>query len=173
LGNIRRSRGYNYEHTLVHRLNGGLWIARRLGGSSTGLPDIVAVNNTEATLLSIEAKSGTGDALYVQPDQIERCLLIRNMFGYYRTKHVILAFRFMRKKRFTRKKQVVYEKRRLVEYYKNADTLNRLGKMPGVKCTYAGTTFVIHNGKFAKKSLPNYVMPFHMTLNEAAKKDSQ
>ena len=46
----------------------GHWIVpRRLGGSSTGLPDIVAVNNKEATLLSIEAKSGTGDALYVRP----------------------------------------------------------------------------------------------------------
>ena len=96
-------------------LNGGSWIARRLGGSSTGLPDIVAVNNREATLLSIEAKSGTGDVLYVQPDQIQRCMMIRDMFGFYKTKHVILAFKFMRKKRYTRKKQVVYEKRRLLE----------------------------------------------------------
>ncbi|HET6715719.1 MAG TPA: hypothetical protein VFG90_01220 [Nitrososphaeraceae archaeon] len=163
MGNIRRNRGYSYEHTLVNRLNDGSWIARRLGGSSTGLPDIVAVNNAKATLLSIEAKSGTGDSLYVQPDQIERCLLIRNMFDFYQTKHVILAFKFMRKKRFTRKKQVVYEKRKLVEYYKIADILNKSGRIPGVKCTYGGTTFVIRNGKFAKKSLPNYMMPFHMT----------
>ena len=83
----------------------------------------MAVNNKEATLLSIEAKSGTGDVLYVRPDQLQRCLLIRDMFGYYKTKHVILAFKFMRKKRFTRKKQVVYEKRRLIEYYKIADIL--------------------------------------------------
>ncbi|CAN5274151.1 hypothetical protein BH18THE2_BH18THE2_02420 [soil metagenome] len=81
MGNIRRSRGYSYEHALVQRLNNEIWIARRLGGSSTGLPDIVAVNNQNAILLSIEAKSGTGDALYVQPDQIQRCLLIRDMFG--------------------------------------------------------------------------------------------
>ena len=33
-------------------------MARRLGGSSTGLPDIVAVNNKASILLSIEAKSG-------------------------------------------------------------------------------------------------------------------
>src|ERR687883_496290 len=64
MGNIRRSRGYSFEHTLVQRLNNGVWNARRLGGSSTGLPDIIAVNNTEAILLSIEAKSGTGDILY-------------------------------------------------------------------------------------------------------------
>jgi Holliday junction resolvase len=160
LGNIRRSRGYSYEHTLVQRLNNGSWVARRLGGSSTGLPDIVAVNNTEATLLSIEAKSGTGDALYVRPDQIQRCLLIRDMFGYYKTKHVILAFKFMRKKRYTRKKEVVYEKRRLIEYYKIADILRKLDNMPVVKCTYGGKTYVLCNGKFTKKSLPTFLMPF-------------
>jgi Holliday junction resolvase len=145
---------------LVQRLNNGSWIARRLGGSSTGLPDIVAVNNKEATLLSIEAKSGTGDTLYVRPDQLQRCLLIRDMFGYYKTKHVILAFKFMRKKRFTRNNRVVYEKRRLIEYYKIADKLKNLGSMPIVKCTYNGRTFVMYNGKFTTKSLPNYNMPF-------------
>lgn len=163
LANIRRSRGYSYEHTLVQRLNNETWTARRLGGSSTGLPDIVAVNNKEAILLSIEAKSGTGDALYVRPDQLQRCLLIKDMFGYYKTKHVILAFKFMRKKRFTRKKQVVYEKRKLVEYYKVADKLNRLASVPIVKCTYTGSTFIMHNGDFIKMNLPNYPMPFSAT----------
>lgn len=160
LGNIRRSRGYGYEHTLVQRLNNGTWTARRLGGSSTGLPDIVAVNNKEAILLSIEAKSGTGDSLYVQPDQLQRCLLIKDMFRHYKKKYVILAFKFMRKKRSTRKKQVVYEKRKLIEYYKIADKLNKLPSVPLVKCTYSGSTFITHNGQFIKTVLPNYPMPF-------------
>jgi Holliday junction resolvase len=164
LGNIRRSRGYSYEHTLVQKLNNGSWIARRLGGSSTGLPDIVAVNNKNATLLSIEAKSGTGDALYVRPDQIQRCLLIRDMFGYYKTKHVVLAFKFMRKKRFARKNQVIYEKRKLIEYYKIADSLYRLST-PIVKCTYVGKTYVLNNGRFTVKNLPKYVMPFQTRFN--------
>lgn len=150
----------------MQRLNTTSWIARRLGGSSTGLPDIVAVNNEEAILLSIEAKSGTGDALYVQPDQLQRCLLVRDMFGYYKTKHVVLAFKFMRKKRFTRRRQVIYEKRRLVEYYKIADKLDRQGSIPVVKCSYSGATFVMHNGKFIKRSLPNYVMPFKTRITE-------
>ena len=167
LGNIRRSRGYSYEHKLVQRLNNGSWIARRLGGSSTGLPDIVAVNNQEATLLSIEAKSGTGDALYVRPDQLQRCLLIRDMFGYYKTKHVVLAFKFMRKKRFTRKRGVVYENRRLVEYYKIADKFNKLDVIPIVKCTYSGGTFVMYNGKFTRRTLRDYPMPFITQVNNA------
>jgi Holliday junction resolvase len=169
LVNIRRSRGYSYEHTLVQRLNDDYWIARRLGGSSTGLPDIIAVNNKEATLLSIEAKSGTGDVIYVRPEQIQRCLLIKDMFGYYKTKHVILAFKFMRKKRFTRKKQVVYEKRRLLEYYKIADKLNRFENMPIVKCTYSGKTYALHNGKFTIERLPNYDMPFERSNNSRRK----
>jgi Holliday junction resolvase len=171
LGNIRRSRGYSYEHTLVQRLNNGSWIARRLGGSSTGLPDIVAVNNKEATLLSIEAKSGAGDVLYVHPDQLQRCLLIKDMFRYYKTKHVILAFKFMRKKRFTRKKCVVYEKRRLVEYYKIADNLNKLDSVPIVKCTYSGGTYVMYNGKFTKRTLRDYHMPFITQWNNAKKSE--
>jgi Holliday junction resolvase len=173
LANIRRSRGYSYEHTLVQRLNNGSWIARRLGGSSTGLPDIVAVNNKEATLLSIEAKSGTGDVLYVRPDQLQRCLLIRDMFGYYKTKHVILAFKFMRKKRFARKNHVVYEKRKLVEYYKMADRLNELGSIPIVKCTYSGRTFVMYNGKFTKRTLRDYPMPFNIIQANNTKKGSK
>ena len=80
--------------------------------SSTGLPDIVAVNNKEAILLSIEAKSGTGDALYVQPDQLQRCLLIRHMFGYYKTRHVVLAFKFMRKKKIHSKKPSCLRKKK-------------------------------------------------------------
>jgi Holliday junction resolvase len=166
LKNIRRSRGYSYEHTLVQRLNDGAWLARRLGGSSTGLPDIVAVNNKEAILLSIEAKSGTGESLYVQPDQLQRCLLIRDMFSHYKTKHVILAFKFMRKKRYTRKKQVVYEKRRLIEYYKIADKLYKMNDIPVIKCTYSGKIYVTCNGKFARKSLPSYTMPFQPSRRE-------
>jgi Holliday junction resolvase len=169
LKNIRRSRGYSYEHTLVQRLNDGSWLARRLGGSSTGLPDIVAVNNKEAILLSIEAKSGTGDSLYVQPDQLQRCLLIRDMFRHYKTKHVILAFKFMRKKRFTRKKQIVYERRRLIEYYKIADKLEKSKSLPVIKCTYMGKTYMMYNGRFTQKTLPNYIMPFQIKIKQPSK----
>ena len=71
MGNIRRSRGYSYEYSIVNRINNRNWIAKRLGGSSVGLPDIIAVNNKKAILLVIEAKSGTGESLYVPSDQIE------------------------------------------------------------------------------------------------------
>lgn len=148
----------------MQRLNNQFWSARRLGGSSTGLPDIVAVNNKEAIFLSIEAKSGTGDALYVPPDQILRCLSIRDMFSHYRKRHAILAFKFMRKKRIIRCREVVYEKRKLIEYYKVVDGFKRFDSIPAVKCTYDGKVFVIANGNFSLRELPDYLMPFHYRI---------
>src|SRR5919198_1802838 len=168
MGNIRRNRGYSFEHTLVQRLNNGLWYARRLGGSSTGLPDIVAVNNTGGILLTIEAKSGTSDILYVPQDQIERCLLIRNMFGVYQERHIILAFKFMSKKRFRRKNETVYESRKLLEYYKVADIVADMGVIPIIKCTYDGRTFALHKNKTIALSLPDYSMPFQKIVRQVA-----
>lgn len=164
MGNIRRSRGYNYEHTLVQRLNNGQWRARRLGGSSTGLPDIVAVNNDSGILLTIEAKSGTSDRLYVPLDQIERCIIVRNMFGIYPERHIILAFKFMGKKRFRRKNETVYESRRLMEYYKVADIVTGMKTLPIIKCTYDGKTYAIFTNKTMPLELPDYTMPFQKLL---------
>ncbi|HEX6067986.1 MAG TPA: hypothetical protein VFZ05_04220 [Nitrososphaera sp.] len=161
MGNIRRSRGYAFEHGLVERFNElGDWKARRLGGSSTGLPDIVAVNNEKSVLLTIEAKSGTSDILYVPQDQIERCIMIREMFGAYSERHVIFAFKFMSKKRFRRKNKTVYEQRKLVEYYKVADELVGANPLPIVKCTYDGRTFAMHGSKTVVLALPDLPMPF-------------
>jgi Holliday junction resolvase len=162
LANIRRSRGYNFEHVLVQRLNNGKWRARRLGGSSTGLPDIVAVNNDVGILLTIEAKSGTSDILYVPQDQIERCLVVRSMFGIYPQRHIILAFKFMNKKRFKRKNQTVYESRKLIEYYKVADVVAGMKVLPTIiKCTYDGKTSAIVRSKTIPLKMPDYTMPFH------------
>ncbi|MEW5839895.1 hypothetical protein [Nitrososphaera sp.] len=161
MGNIRRSRGYAYEHGLVERLNKHGFVARRLGGSSTGLPDIVAVNNGEGILLTIEAKSGTSDILYVPQDQIERCLMVREMFSIYPRRHVVFAFKFMSKKRFRRMNKTIYEQRRLVEYYKVADSLAGTNPLPVVKCTYDGRTYAMTgNGKTIELNLPDLPMPF-------------
>jgi len=169
MGNIRRSRGYAFEHGLVERFNKcpNYW-ARRLGGSSTGLPDIVAVNNTAGILLTIEAKSGTSDILYVPQDQIERCLMVRNMFGIYPERHIILAFKFMSKKRFRRKNETVYESRKLLEYYKVADVVADMSVLPIIKCTYDGRTFAIHKGKTMALNLPDYSMPFQKIVRRVA-----
>ena len=149
-------------------MNNAVWHARRLGGSSTGLPDIVAVNNNDGILLTIEAKSGTSDILYVPQDQVERCLMVRNMFGIYPERHIILAFKFMSKKRFRRKNETVYESRRLLEYYKVADMVSNMSVIPIIKCTYDGRTFAIHKDKTVPLNLPEYSMPFQKILRRVA-----
>lgn len=161
MGNTSRWRGYNFEYILVKRLNSlGSWYARRFGGSSTGFPDIVAVNNKERILLTLEAKTGTSDSLYVPPDQIERCAKILDVFGLYEKKYAILAFKFMSKRRFRSKDNSGYEYRQIHEYYKIANKLFARKRMPTVKCTYDGRTFVIVNEVTKPIQLENYVMPF-------------
>jgi Holliday junction resolvase len=160
LNRIRRNRGYSFEHVLVQKLNGNVWNARRLGGSSANLPDIIAVNNKESIFLSIEAKSGTSDNLYVPSDQIQRCFQIRDMFQVYKTAHVILAFKFMQKKRVREEGRTVYTRRKLLEYYKIADRYSKIKDLPIIKCTYDGSTYEIRNDLTKKIYLKDYVMPF-------------
>ena len=92
----RRSRGYSFEHNLVININAlPDWYARRLGGSSTGLPDIVAVNNKRSKMYAIEAKSGMNvNRLYIPKDEAQRCVDIATMFSLYRDHHVLFSFKF-------------------------------------------------------------------------------
>ncbi len=160
LNRIRRSRGYSFEHMLVQKLNSNSWNARRLGGSSANLPDIIAVNNEESIFLSIEAKSGTADNLYVQSDQIQRCFQLRNMFKVYKTAHVILAFKFMQKRRILEEGKTTYRHRKLQEYYKIADKYSRMKNLPVIKCTYDGRTYELMNSQTRRCTMKDYVMPF-------------
>jgi Holliday junction resolvase len=160
LNRIRRNRGYSFEHVLVQKLSRNVWNARRLGGSSANLPDIIAVNNKESIFLSIEAKSGTSDSLYVPSDQIQRCFQIRDMFQVYKTAHVILAFKFMQKRRVREEGKTVYTHRKLQEYYKVADRYSKIKDLPIIKCTYDGSTFEMRNNQTRKCYLKDYIMPF-------------
>ena len=81
---MRRQRGYQWEDTIVKRFNGAVnWKAFRLGSPSIALPDVLAVNNIEKTIFTIEAKSGTATSLPVPADQIERCLSWIKTFDIY------------------------------------------------------------------------------------------
>lgn len=92
----RKSRGYNFEYSLVNAFNNkDGWDARRLGGSSTGLPDVVTTNNKKSILYSIECKSGQGNTLTIPKDQIERCFKITDRFlKIYKNRYVSFAFKF-------------------------------------------------------------------------------
>lgn len=96
INKTRRSRGYSFEYSLVKAFNDkDGWTARRLGGSSTGLPDVVATNKDKSILLAIECKSGESDILPIPRDQIDRCIDITdNFLTAYENRYIVFAFKF-------------------------------------------------------------------------------
>ena len=155
IARTRRQRGYNWEDTLVKRFNSvKSWKAFRLGSPSVALPDVLSVNNVASTIFTIEAKSGTVTTLFVPFDQIERCLNWIDNFQIYQKREVILAFKFLSKKRIGTGK---YEKRELHEFYKVWD---KKKKVIDCVCTYDGKTYALKNGKQKKLVLKDFLMPF-------------
>ena len=155
IAQTRRQRGYNWEDTLVKRFNKMEdWKAFRLGSPSVALPDILCVNNVDSIIFTIEAKSGTGTTLTVPFDQIIRCLSWTNNFTVYKTRKVVLAFKFLSKKRVGVGK---YEKRELREFYK---IWNPKKDPIDIVCKYDGTTYALIHGEKKKLELKDYQMPF-------------
>mgnify|MGYP006197894167 CR=1 FL=1 len=155
IAQTRRQRGYNWEDTLVKRFNKiENWKAFRLGSPSVALPDILCVDNKDSIIFTIEAKSGTGTTLTVPFDQIIRCLNWTNNFTVYKTRKVILAFKFLSKKRIGVGQ---YEKRELREFYK---VWNEKKNPIDIVCKYDGTTYALIQGEKKKMNLKDYKIPF-------------
>lgn len=155
IARIRRQRGYNWEDTLVKRFNSAEnWKAFRLGSPSIALPDVLAVNNQNSMIFTIEAKSGTSTSLPVPADQIERCQKWIRTFDIYKDRKVILAFKFLSKKRIGLGQ---YESRELREFYKIWDESKEI---TDCVCTYEGEIFARINGKREKLDLKEHAMPF-------------
>lgn len=155
IARTRRQRGYNWEDTLVKRFNSTKdWKAFRLGSPSIALPDVLAVNTQCSMIFSIEAKSGTSTSLSVPADQIERCQMWIKTFDIYKDRKVILAFKFLSKKRIG---QGRYESRELREFYKIWDESK---KITDCVCTYKGEIFAKIDGKRVNLGLEEQTMPF-------------
>ena len=156
IARTRRQRGYHWEDTIVKRFNALKdWKAFRLGSPSVALPDVLVVSTKNNTIFTIEAKSGTGTTLQVPFDQIIRCLKWTDTFELYGKRKVILAFKFLSKKRIDIGK---YESRELREFFKVWDESL---KITDCVCTYDGDTFSLENRKRSKISLKDYPMPFN------------
>ncbi|HJT10090.1 MAG TPA: resolvase [Candidatus Nitrosotalea sp.] len=161
IARTRRQRGYHWEDTLVKRFNStNGWKAFRLGSPSVGLPDILAVSTKDNTIYTIEAKSGTSTALYVPFDQILRCLKWIHTFELYQTRKMIIAFKFLSKKRIGKGK---YEPRELREYYKIWDESY---PVTNFVCTYDGVTYATQDGTRIQLNLKDCFMPFHNKNNK-------
>ena len=159
----RRQRGYQWEDTIVKRFKKTEnWKAFRLGSPSIALPDVLAVNTQESTIFTIEAKSGTSTSLPVPADQIERCLEWIKTFDIYKNKQVLLAFKFLSKKRVD---VGVYQNRELREFFKIWDEKFEISDCV---CTYDGKIYSKING--VKKELPlkECKMPFKTKQRSSA-----
>ena len=160
----RRQRGYQWEDTIVKRFkNSKKWKAFRLGSPSIALPDVLAINTEESTIFTIEAKSGTGTSLPVPADQIERCLEWIKTFDIYKKRHVLLAFKFLSKKRIGVGE---YKSRELREFFKIWDE-----SMPitDCVCTYNGRFFAKIDGIRKEIFLKECLMPFKTKQRHSAK----
>lgn len=155
----RRQRGYQWEDTLVKRFNSSEgWKAFRLGSPSTGLPDILAVNPKRGYLVAIEAKSGSGTTLSVPAEQVERCRVWADTFSAFKKRHVILAYKFISKRRIG---TAEYRPRELREFYK---VRGHRSKTAECICTYDGRFYTKREGLDSGYRVPvrgaECVMPF-------------
>ena len=99
----RRERGYAWESNLCRNINNIKgWEARRLGGTTTTMPDIIATHDS-GLICGIECKSTSNNYAYVSGDQIIRCGEICNMFSLY-IPQTILAFKYTKNKEHKLKK---------------------------------------------------------------------
>ena len=159
----RRQRGYQWEDTIVKRFNStDNWKAFRLGSPSIALPDVLAVNTDNSTIFTIEAKSGTSTSLPVPADQIERCLSWIKTFDIYKKRNVILAFKFLSKKRIGVGE---YESRELREFFKIWDESLEISDCV---CTYDGKFFAKTNGARKEILLKECTMPFKTKQRHSA-----
>ena len=155
ISRTRRRRGYNWEDTIVKRFKGAAgWSAFRLGSPSMALPDVLAVSTAESSLFVIEAKSGASQSLYVPADQIWGCRRWTETFDIYQKRRVVLAFKFLAKKRVGQDR---YESRKLREFFKVWGD-----EMPpaGCSCNYDGVIRLLGDKTRTEVCLEDCAVPF-------------
>jgi Holliday junction resolvase len=95
-------RGYNFENELVNNFRNFGWHAKRLGGSSIYIPDIIATrryNRKFDYCIALEAKSTGRDRVEIPGKEFWRCVDWFDMFPMYdeypiRSKYVVLSYKF-------------------------------------------------------------------------------
>lgn len=168
----RSKRGYTFEVEIVKEFNKGTWKSRRLGGSSSGLPDVVIVNNSESILYSVEAKSTVYNFREIPVKQIQRCLDLLDIFNAYKTKNVIFAFRFATKKAIRSPNSLVKITRTKPKYYFFIiKEFKNLKDIEAFTCNSKGViTFKIKNFDPKKKyDFDDYVTLDHVTSIDGLK----
>ncbi|HEX5519438.1 MAG TPA: hypothetical protein VFX18_03275 [Candidatus Nitrosocosmicus sp.] len=92
---LKQRRGYLFERAIVDSLNESDqgWDAKRLGGTTTTMPDIAANNLSKKTFFAIECKSTQDYSAKIEKEQIDRCIKMTQSQPY-KNKYVVFAFKF-------------------------------------------------------------------------------
>lgn len=113
-----RQRGYVFENWLVRQVTGyPYWGARRLGGTSTGLPDVmmsfaqkvpatrfenrqgIELTKWKTIIIATECKERESNTIYVEREQVRRAYAaITSLWQSIDDKWILLAFKFIRNK---------------------------------------------------------------------------
>lgn len=137
-----RQRGYDFENWLVKEVSAyPYWGSRRLGGSSTGLPDVmmsfaelVPANNKEdpdlkkwkTIIVATECKEGEDNYLYVEREQVRRAYAaITQLWQSIDDKWILLAFKFLRNKTQYKARTQTLQRYILIPYSEIAEWLKQ------------------------------------------------
>lgn len=133
---IIRSRGYAFERKIVESfLKCEGWDAKRLGGTTTTMPDIFATNTDDSICMAIECKSTESTFAYIVKDQIDRCIrMVRD--SPYKKNYVVFAFKFKRKQ---------YSSGRVapLSYFIFGFSTLLIGQIEYIGCTRKGTVTLL------------------------------
>lgn len=147
MGTLRHQRGYNFEKHVVDWFNSKPkdmgWHARILGGSSTGLPDVVVTNTRMSVIMSMECKSSASNYAYIPNDQLLRCQGIIEMFSVFKYKAIVFAFKFTRSAKTPKGEKY---NRKLKYYFFAINRIEGIENIENVRCEYeTGKLSILRN----------------------------
>lgn len=134
-------RGYSFEKSIVDKINQKPdWYARRLGGTTLNLPDIIMTNNMQMIFVAMEAKAGTTKSLNVPKEQLERLVTMGYMFSAYGNRYIVLAFKFLIKESKQDKQRKLKQYFYVTSWYDFKDYMKE-APPSRISCNYEGKMF--------------------------------
>lgn len=92
--NNRKGSGTNFEYSLTNDLIRAGYTAKRLGGTTTNMPDIAATKDDIHITFEVK-KTRNKNIIYIPSEQILRCFQFLKMYNLYPKKYIVLGFNFL------------------------------------------------------------------------------
>jgi Holliday junction resolvase len=169
--------GKRFEYSVTTALEQVGFTSRRLGGTTSSLPDIAATKDDIHITLELK-KTKSQNIIYVPAEQILRCFQYLKMYQLYPKKFIILSFNFLTrtKKNILANEKYMFCANRLIPYliYNLKETGEK--RHPYVfyyhmfSCNIYEETFLhYHNEYKAKERIHLPYCMFELNSNKSAK----